>query len=411
MTKPSGETAVWFGEVLANTLNPNRTGRHDRGLLAMQEQVFVLPHKRQTRHLSAFLNTTSSALSETKVDLGTRPVCPSGHVDFLFNVRPPSKPGGKAGLILHEFSPKLSMMGTVGHAFGFVAGAAKKLDPFGDDSEDAQRPTGWFKQVPRALRCTALADVVSAFVLFESLFDECDHPLKLWLLGGVALSFPTSYMVHSMVRRLRPTYQHYRLTVTTLRGGQDPDGMQLESLQLYDRFQVPVNRGNIEERQEGRYWYATVRTGPELLTQYRLVTHRFNAPALDPVAWVLEVSVDGMDWKQVHTCEAAPRDIPVARGQLSSHFFQRLETLDSAVGAFRLGFLAELLANAASFAWLVAGTIWISNSTDTCVDSAPLLWYSCYLMVLAAWSFFGSATLLLIMGAVASALGGFNMSS
>lgn len=97
--------------------------------------------------------------------------------------------------------------------------------------------------------------------------------------------------------------------------------------------------------------------------------------------------------------------------RFQAFFFQHLETLDSAVGAFRVGFLCELLANAASFAWLVAGTIWISSSTDTCVDSAPLLWYSCYLMVLATWSFFGSATILLIMGAVASALGGFNMSS
>merc|ERR1712129_104440 len=188
-------------------------------------------------------------------------------------------------------------------------------------------------------------------------------------------------------------------------------GMQLDTVQLYDRFQAPINPENIEQRQEGRYWYATIRTGPELLTQYRLATHRFQAPALDPVAWVLEVSVDGIDWKQVHNCELAPRDIPVSRGQLSQHFFQHLETLDSANLAFRLGFLCELLANAVSFSWLLAGTIWLSESTDTCVDTAPLLWYSCYIMVLGTWSFFGSASLILIMGAVASALGGFNTRS
>jgi len=214
-----------------------------------------------------------------------------------------------------------------------------------------------------------------------------------------------------MVGQLRPTYQYYRLTATKLRGGQDTNAMQLGCLQLFDRFQVPINRANMEERQEGRYWYATIRTGPELLTQYRLVTHRFHGPAFDPVEWVLEVSVDGIDWKQVHTCEVAPIDIPVARGQLSHHFYQYLETLDSARAAFRLGFLCELLANAASFAWLVAGTLWISDSTDTFVDAAPLLWYSCYVMTLATWAFFGSATLLLILAAVASAMGGLNSRS
>jgi hypothetical protein len=301
------------------------------------------------------------------------------------------------------------MMGAVGNAFGAVAGAAKKLDPFGDDSEDAERPTGWFKQVPRTLRCMALADVFSAFVLLESASDHCDYPLKLWLLGGMALSFPTSYMMHSIVRWLRPTYQHYRLTVTSLRGGQDPNSMQLESLQLFNQFQVPINRANIEEHQEGRHWYATSRTGPELLAQYRLVTHRFHAPALDPLAWVLEVSVDGVDWKQVHTCEVPPRDVPVARGQHSKYFFEHLETNDGAVVAFRSGFVGELLANAVSLGWLVAGTIWLSESTNTCVDTAPLLWYSCYIMVLGTWSVVGSSTLFLIMDAVASALGGFNM--
>merc|ERR1712184_123419 len=111
-------------------------------------------------------------------------------------------------------------------------------------------------------------------------------------------------------------------------------------------FQVPINRANIEERQEGRYWYATIRTGPELLTQYRLVTHRFHGPVLDPLAWVLEVSVDGIDWKQVHICDLAPTDIPVARGQASQYFFQHLKTYADSLVAFRLGFIGELLANA-----------------------------------------------------------------
>jgi len=409
MTKPKGETAAWLGEVLSGKLRPNRFGRPDRGLLAIQEHVLVSPHKRHMCHLSQFLSTTSSTLSETNVDLGIKSVSPSGQADFLFNVGPFSQPVDGAGLMSRDFSPKLAMMGTVGQVLGAVAGAAKKLDPFGDSSEDAERPTGWFKQIPRALRCSALADAFSAFVLLESFFDDCDQPLKLWLLGGMVLSLPASCMVHSVVKRLRPSYQHYRLTAISLRGGQDPSGMQLERLQLYNQFEVPVSLGNMEQRQEGRYWYVTIRTGPELLTKYQLVTHRFNGPAFDPVSWVLEASVDGIDWKQVHTCEATPREVPVARGQPTPPFFQNLETLDAAIGAFRSGFLCEVLSSAASFAWLVAGTLWISDSTGTCVDSAPLLWYSCYLMALIAWSVFGSATLLLIMGAVASAVGGFSL--
>merc|ERR1712217_185052 len=117
----------------------------------------------------------------------------------------------------------------------------------------------------------------------------------------------------------------------------------------------------------------------------------------DPVAWVLEGSFDGVDWVVVDERDGV--EMPRGRG-VATELFEDMPHLDDATSAFRCGFLVEVMANIASFAWLVAGTAWVSLGTETCVDSAPYLWYPSYIIVVITWSFIGTMVVGIIVSAV-----------
>ncbi|CAE8618854.1 unnamed protein product [Polarella glacialis] len=96
-----------------------------------------------------------------------------------------------------------------------------------------------------------------------------------------------------------------------------------------------------------------------------------------------------------------------AQQQPGLRFGQSLRTnFEEPTAAFCAAFLVELAANAAALGWLVAGSSWVSAGTDAYVDSAPFLWYSCYLMVVFIWSLLGTMTTGLIASAVATVLPG-----
>jgi len=207
-----------------------------------------------------------------------------------------------------------------------------------------------------------------------------------------------------MKTRLQPRYRHYRLGVDLLRGGQSPDNLQLGSLTLYDHLSMPIHQSvEVEQYQDGRYWYVTIKNGPVLITQYRLITHPTSAPSLDPSKWVLEGSVDGIEWKKLHAFRAMV-EIPMRRSQSSPSFEDMEDHTAAIVFAHRVGFLLELAANAASLAWLAVGTSWVGASSDVCVDTAPLLWHSSFIVLLVVWSFLGTVTLSTVLCAVVSLL-------
>jgi len=280
-----------------------------------------------------------------------------------------------------------------------VVGGARKLDPFGEGAEGEE--TGWCKFVPRGLKIVLAADVVCALVLGGSLFDDCDWPLKTWLAGGILLGYPVSYLVQK-VASTRPAFMYYRLMVKRLRGNGQPGDFQLEGVVLYDQFSVPLDRAQGAERKDGAVWHMTAdRSGPQLVTGYHLITHSTAAAKYDPVSWTLEGSSDGVEWRVLD--EAVDQEIPQARNA-ATVIMDDLSHLEDATSAFRSAFLLDVAANGLAFAWLVAGTAWVSAGTDTCVDSAPLLWCSSYLLVVIVWSFLGTVTIGLIVSAVAMVL-------
>jgi len=364
---------------------------HGTGLLSSLFQDDTHPHA----HPGLFLSTPLAA--EHAQPLPT-------HADFLFS-------GSSPPLLIHKhfhetqaadffpklLSPKTSMLASALVAASTVMDKTNKhLDPFGND-DDEDPDTGWCKVVPRGLRIFLAGDVLSLAVVLKSMGDPCGVPLRAWLLGGICLGYPATYLV-KRAADLKPRLRWYRLAVTGRRDGGDPNEAQLDSLQLHDQFGVPVHRSMVEQRHDGEYWYFSFPEA-ELVTGYQVVTHRTTVPAHDPVSWRFEGSVDGVDWRVLHECERHP--VPEARSA-PTEVLRDLAHLVDAVGAFRKAFLVEIAMTAASLTWLWFGTSWISDGTDSCLDSSPVLWYYCYLVVVFIWSFIGSITILLIISAVAT---------
>lgn len=333
-----------------------------------------------------------------------------GHQDFLFGATPLTIPS--AGSLLStkhltslvstaNLAPKLSMVAGFTSAasllVNMVSKKAKVLDPFEDDEEEKIQLTGWCRHVPRALKVSIAFDALSALVLGQSWGSYCSVPLKSWLAGGIALGFPLSALVQKVAKQ-RPSFKHYRLTVTALRGGGDPNTAKLDSLVLYDQFNFPVDGNSMAQQQTGSSWLCSLQNGGELVTGYQIVTHRTSPRETDPSAWTFEASMDGVTWQVIDDVDG--HELPTARGTRSTHF-DDLAHLEESTKAFRGAFLLEVVANAAAFAWLVAGTSWVSQGADVCVDSAPLLWHYCYLLVVLVWSFLGTITIGLIISAVA----------
>lgn len=270
-------------------------------------------------------------------------------------------------------------------------------DPFSDE-RDGDKETGWCKFIPRALRVFYWSDLISGAVLLHSLYYVSDVPLRTWLAGGVAAGFPLTQLVHGIATQGNPRFKILRFTIKKIRGGADPENFQLDSVVLFNRCEAPIHRSLVDERHEANYWFVDIRGGPELVTAYQLITHRTEGPECDPVSWVVEGSVDGVNWQLVDQCN--DETMPRQREAMSQQYDDLLH-LPDAQAAFRQGFLAEVAACAGSFAWLILGTSWVSAGTEACVDSAPYLWYWSYFLVVVMWSSLGTVTIGLIVCAVA----------
>lgn len=337
------------------------------------------------------------------------------HSDFLFgSLGSTSLPGSSkqstALISMDKLVPKLSMMAGATVFYEAVkpqvilvgnhlwSNVLPKLDPFGDGKEEREPPTSWCKSVPRGLRCFLAADIFSGLVVLSSLFSPCDVPLKSWLLGGILLGFPVSEIVNRVAKK-RPAFQWYRLIAKQLRDGSDVKNMKVEGLLLFDQFNLPIHKSETEERPENKHWFCSLKFDRvELITGYQVVTASRGDVGKDPVSWVLEGSFDGVDWIMIDERERV--DMPRERGAPTA-VFEDMAHLDDSTSAFRSSFLLEVAGNAAAFAWLVAGTSWVSLGTETCVDSAPFLWYPSYLIVVLIWSVLGTITIGLIVSAVA----------
>ncbi|CAK0827826.1 unnamed protein product, partial [Prorocentrum cordatum] len=135
-----------------------------------------------------------------------RPRPPAGHADFLFgggaaaSRRRHAAPGtlplegrwqaGKAAVL--DLTPRLAMMAGSTAAWDALkkSSLVRRLDPFGHHSSDDSELRWSSRLLVRNLRLCLASDAFSAMVILSTLRQQCDSPLRLWLLGGMALGFP-----------------------------------------------------------------------------------------------------------------------------------------------------------------------------------------------------------------------------
>eukprot|EP00931_Biecheleriopsis_adriatica_P035558 TRINITY_DN20471_c0_g1_i1.p1 TRINITY_DN20471_c0_g1~~TRINITY_DN20471_c0_g1_i1.p1 ORF type:complete len:437 (+),score=68.51 TRINITY_DN20471_c0_g1_i1:76-1386(+) len=387
-----------------------RTSLYDTGHDAALLGVPGLRFRRRARDFHSFLSSEASSTAGS---------FHSQHQDFLFGGSTSSYPAKKA----HDLAslegwklptPKQSMMEAF-QALPAVAASfagpvwkqvqpvvSRFIDPFSDGKpQEEEEETGWCKTIPRVLRVVYWTDLVSLLMLAHSTYYVCDTPLRTWLLGGFAMGFPLTDLVDRVVVANDVRFKVVRLQVKKLRSGGNPENFKLDSVSLYNRLGVPIHRSLVSERQEVNYWFVEITDGPELVTGYKLITHRTEGPGTDPVSWIAEGSYDGVNWQVIDECDG--ENMPTQR-EAASQYYDDLDHLPDAQAAFRKGFLVEMAATAGAFAWLALGTSWVSSGTEACIDSAPYLWYYCYFLVVLIWSGLGTVTIGLIVGAVAMIL-------
>lgn len=337
---------------------------------------------------------------------------PTNHEDFLFGSQALSLSNARKGNVFNDFfgpsaaaAPRISMAaGSSLAIMSLLEQASKKVpDPFGfyDGQEDDKSPeAGWTKFVPRALKLKGFIDLSIAALAVATWPRFCDVPLKKFLIGMLILGFPTTKVIDwiSKSGMMRQRFKYYRLTVTEGRSC-EPQDAQLEKLIFLDRFGIPIEDPGMRVEQEESSWTFTLSI-PWFITGYQIVTNRTAGSQQDPMSWYLEGSWDGEDDTWILLDECTGQQLPAQRNAPSARF-EDLAHISDATTSFRIGFVAEIFANACSFLWLIKGTGWVSAGIENCIDTAPELWYSCYLIVVLLWSFIGTITIGLIVSAVA----------
>mmetsp|Transcript_40862 Transcript_40862/g.73814 ORF Transcript_40862/g.73814 Transcript_40862/m.73814 type:complete len:406 (+) Transcript_40862:85-1302(+) len=295
--------------------------------------------------------------------------------------------GSKKAKLLQGVETRLAMMGLLG-----PPGVADK-----GAQQDDEPEKGWCKYVPRGLTMFATLDALGVLLLAATRNQICDFPLRPWILGGILLGFPASYMVHK-VAASKPAYAIYKFTALQLRGGSDPTEMMIDGLALYRFGGAPVESGMSQEPDEysGGKSILVKLDHPEVVASYRVISSHGDA-ARDPIAWKLEGSNDGLRWDPVDSAEEP--NFPTARGQQSALLEDLLHLENDS--SFRKAYWLEVGLTAAAFGWLMAGTSWVSASSEACIDSAPLLWIPSFVNIVFSWSAFGTMTVGLIVSAVA----------
>lgn len=276
---------------------------------------------------------------------------------------------------------------------------SKMPDPCGftDGEEDEKNPEfGWSRFIPSALKVKVAIDIGVVVLLTSTLRSFCDVPLRKFLIGMLLLGFPTTYLTNFMAKSGQSKFTYYRLTVTAGKNCK-PEQCDIDELILLDRFGSPL-KGCPDAEKNGATWTIALPVGV-FITGYQIRTNR-SGSAQDPISWYLEASHDYSNENWVFLDECSDQQLPAGRGVLSIRYEDLIHT-EAATSSFKLAFLFEILANACAFLWLVKGTGWVSSGSYSCIDTAPSLWYFCYLIVVVLWSFIGTITIGLILSAVA----------
>eukprot|EP00403_Amphidinium_massartii_P009483 CAMPEP_0178417776 /NCGR_PEP_ID=MMETSP0689_2-20121128/24744_1 /TAXON_ID=160604 /ORGANISM="Amphidinium massartii, Strain CS-259" /LENGTH=371 /DNA_ID=CAMNT_0020039143 /DNA_START=197 /DNA_END=1308 /DNA_ORIENTATION=- len=293
------------------------------------------------------------------------------------------------GKQIAKFTPQISMMG--------LLRAPPGRSDEAEEEEDDEPEKGWCKYVPRGLTFFATVDAVGALILAATRNNICDFPLRHWIVGGMLLGFPASYLVHR-VAAAKPAYSIYRFTALQLRGGGDPDEMLIDGLALFRLGNLPIESPMTQQpdgNSGGKSFLVTLDSA-EVIASYQVISSNGDV-AKDPVAWKLEGSNDGLHWEPVDAAEEP--DFPRARRQASALLEDLLHLEND--NSFRKAFWLEVGMTAAAFGWLMAGTSWVSASSEACIDSAPLLWVPSFVNIVFSWSALGTMTVGLIVSAVA----------
>lgn len=396
-----GRLPSW-DEFLNPAVNPKVAIKHPaarwtatlaNGLFAEHEQPVLDPLWRRSRSSHAsFLDQGAKDLAHAHaaVSAATDTSTGASHADFLFG---------------RGHAPELIRFAAFGSPDMIDLKTAMMIGPpttarlgrdEDDDSTPQEKETGFFRIVPRGLNMFAAADAVSLLVILATRHMDCDVPLATWLAGGVLMGFPVSCLVHSLANA-KPKFSQYRLDCSNLRGGGEPNRMDIDGLQLLGKLGEEVSQQCVQGPEGNGSRWSVKFDSPELIAAYRIITGGGGSTATDPAAWVFEASNDGASWTRLD--ETTGQELPRSRGTASEIFDELFHT--EASRSFRGAFLVEVAAVAAAFAWLVAGTSWVGAGSESCVDSAPMLWYTCYLIVVSAWSLLGTVTIGLIVCAVA----------
>lgn len=289
-------------------------------------------------------------------------------------------------------TPKYSMMA----GWFAAAKATYRGDPNDEVAEEEGK--GWSKVIPRSLGVFALVDIANLLVVFLTRNYVCDVPLRTWLLGGILLGGPTDLIIKGVAWALKPRYKYYKLQVVNCRDVQDSD-FEIDKVQMYDEFGREIDGYGIEQRKEGNAWIISMNY-PRMISSYRVITSATMPAANDPITWSLWVSNNNRTWRMID--EQDDGGMPLTRASPSQLITDLLSISEDA--SFRQAFLAELIATGAALAWLTIGSAWIASGSETCVDSAPELWYYSFLVAVLTWSCLGTVTIGLIVSAVAMIL-------
>jgi len=311
----------------------------------------------------------------------------NSHEDFLFGGQLPDS----------ALTPKYSMMA----GWGMAARMTFRGHP--DDQLLEEENKGWGKWIPRALGFFSVVDLATAAIVYITRHFVCDVPLRTWLLGGILLGGPADLAVKALTWALKPRYKYFKLQVINARE-QGGEAFEMESLLLYNEFGHQIAGPDfaiVDQIKEGSNWMVTTQY-PQMISSYQVLTSQTMPPSTDPVTWNLLGSNNKKTWKLIDEQDHHDTNfIAQARNQACEMISDFTHQDDA---AFRQAFLAELIATSTALGWLTVGSAWIAQGSETCVDSAPELWYYCFLMAVTTWSCLGTVTIGLIVSAVAMIL-------
>lgn len=337
---------------------------------------------------------TSSLLGHDVSQLHGGP--PQDHGDFLFGVSRHSSEflfgSGKVPLAL-------ASVGVLAPGFANSGIPVSRTDQDQEDADEIEEEDNLkTKCVLRGLMLMLASDVVLSGVLKWNWRLPCDAPLHEWLAGCILLGFPASALSYVLVEG-RPVYKYYRLT---------PQAGSIESITglqfcgLDSDFDLEIN-----DQRKGEHITEMGQTPHLLVTMaeqvaassYRLQVARGDS-VQPPRGWILEGSNNRLRWEVLH--EVDSKNAWFLFQNLCHDLHGGWETDDlTGLGqsAFHRAFKAELLATAAALTWLATGTHWVSMA-ETCIDTAPGLWWTSFLSVVTAWSALGSGSMSLILRSI-----------